>query len=156
MSRATRCPRTAGLTLIELTIVVSIVAILAALALPSYQRHLVRAARVEAQSALLGLAQGMERFYHRGHSFDGAATGGTTTGRPATALYPATAPLDGNPLYRLSIEAADATSYRLRATPVAGSRQDGDGFLELDSLGRRAWDRDNSDTISAAEFTWER
>jgi len=145
-----------GFTLIELMIVVSIVAILAAIALPSYQGYLVRATRSEAQSALLGFAQAMERFYNRNYSFDGAAAGGNTTGSPAADVYPSTAPIDGDPFYNLSIEAADATSYRLRATPIAGSRQAGDGFLELDSLGRRSWDRDDSGAIGASEFTWER
>ncbi|MHA7816201.1 MAG: type IV pilin protein [Pseudohaliea sp.] len=147
---------TAGFTLIELMIVVSIVAILAAVALPSYQGYLVRATRSDAQSALLGFAQAMERFYNRNYSFAGAAAGGGTTGSPAADVFPSTAPVDGDPFYNLTIEAADATSYRLRATPIAGSRQAGDGFLELDSLGRRSWDRDDDGAIGAAESTWER
>jgi len=147
----------AGFTLIELMIVVSIVAILAAVALPAYQGYLVRATRSEAQSALLGFSQAMERFYNRNYSFDGAAAGGSTTGSPAADVFPATAPLDGTAFYNLSIQAADATSYRLRATPISGSRQDGDGFLEINSLGQRSWDRNGDGAIAVpGEQTWER
>lgn len=145
-----------GFTLMELMIVVSIVAILAAIALPSYQGYLVRATRSEAQSALLAFGQGMERYHNQNFSYDGAAAAGATTGSPAPTVYVSQAPLDGTPFYDLTIEAADASSYRLRATPIAGGRQSDDGFLELDSLGRRSWDRDNNGTIDAAEFTWER
>ena len=52
-----------GFTLIELMIAVAVVGILAAIAYPSYQEHVRKARRADAQTALLELAQFMERHY---------------------------------------------------------------------------------------------
>jgi len=52
-----------GVTLIELMIVVVIVSILAAVALPSYTAYVLRSHRVEAKTALLDLAGREERYY---------------------------------------------------------------------------------------------
>ncbi len=59
----TRTPHQKGFTLIELMITVAIVAILASIALPSYQSHVVSTRRTTAQACLLELAQFMERYY---------------------------------------------------------------------------------------------
>jgi type IV pilus assembly protein PilE len=55
--------RRAGFTLIELMIVVAIVAILAAIALPSYQRFITESRRDTATACLLELAQFAERHH---------------------------------------------------------------------------------------------
>lgn len=148
--------RHAGFTLIELMIVLVVIGVLLMIGLPSYQNSVVRASRNDAQGTLLGFAQAMERFYNQNYSYDGAASGGTTTGAPDGNVFPNQAPLDGQPFYNLTIEAADDAGFTIRATPIAGSRQDGDGIIELNSLGRRGWDQNNDGTIAAAEQTWER
>jgi type IV pilus assembly protein PilE len=50
-----------GFTLLELMVTVLIIALLAALALPSYQTYVRRAARSEAQSAMLSLSEQLMR-----------------------------------------------------------------------------------------------
>lgn len=55
----------AGFTLIETMITVAIIGILAAIALPSYQRYLTRGAVVDGQACLVDLQQRAERFYMR-------------------------------------------------------------------------------------------
>lgn len=52
-----------GFTLIELLIAVAIVALLAAIAFPSYRDHLVKSKRAEAKAALLKTTQLQERWY---------------------------------------------------------------------------------------------
>ena len=58
-----------GFGLIELMAVLLIVAGLAAMVMPSYQQHLVRARRSEAQSMLLTLMMQQERFFTQTNSY---------------------------------------------------------------------------------------
>jgi type IV pilus assembly protein PilE len=69
--------RMAGVTLMELMIVVVIVGILAAIGVPSYRQYAMRANRTEAKSALLQLATNQERFYlqNNAYSLDPVALG---------------------------------------------------------------------------------
>ncbi len=59
----------AGITLLELMIVVVIVAMLAALSYPNYREYVARAKRNEAKAALLKLATNQEKFYLQNQTF---------------------------------------------------------------------------------------
>ncbi|MDN2712706.1 type IV pilin protein [Janthinobacterium sp. SUN118] len=58
-----------GFSLIELLAVLAIVAMLLTLALPAYHAHVVRAKRVQGQSALLRLMQQQERYYTQNNQY---------------------------------------------------------------------------------------
>lgn len=137
-------------TLLELMMSVVIVAILAAIALPSYRQYIVRTQRKEAQAALQGLAQAMERFYAQSNTYIG-----TDAGSGVPSIFKSTAPLDGGQaLYNLRITSATATDFTLEARPIAGTTQANDGKLGLTSTGDRTWDKDNNGTVASSEHTW--
>jgi type IV pilus assembly protein PilE len=137
-----------GFSLVELMVVMVIIAILASIAIPSYQSSIRRTHRKEAMAALQGLAQSMERFYVQNNStYEGADTVGVPR------FFAGTAPVDGGtPRYNLRITAATATTYTLQAQPIAGTTQEKDGLIQLDSTGLRSWDRDNDTFL---ENGWE-
>jgi type IV pilus assembly protein PilE len=145
-----------GFTLVELMITVAVIAILASVAYSSYSSQTTKARRTDAQAALMGLAQAMERYKTVTGTYTGAAAGGANTGAPT--VFSTQSPLDGNPkYYDLTISAVNGgTSFAVRATPIAGSAQAGDGYLEYLSTGRRNWDRNNdNDTADAGENCWQ-
>jgi type IV pilus assembly protein PilE len=142
--------RVSGFTLIELLIALAIVAILAGVAYPSYQNHVVKVRRTDVQNVLLQLENAMERYYSEQTPFTyvGAALG-------AGGIFPNQAPIDGaTKYYDLSIVSATATSYRLRATPIVGTSQNGDGVIELQSNGTKWWDRDNLGLVAGTDDCW--
>lgn len=125
-----------GFTLVEAMIVVAIVAILASIALPSYQSHIKRSSRGAAQAQLVELAAVQEKIFLNSNAYassvSDAYTGNATGGLGATGGKS----LDRR--YTLSVTVSGA-SYTLTATPVAGTSQAGDGNLTIDSTGNRTW-----------------
>ena len=59
----------AGFSLVELAVVLLIMAVLAAQAMPAYQQHVIRTRRSEAQSALLKLMMQQERFHTQNNRY---------------------------------------------------------------------------------------
>ncbi|WP_319004934.1 type IV pilin protein [Microbulbifer aggregans] len=143
-----------GFTLIELMIVVAVIGVLAGIAIPSYQEHVKKARRADAQGALMGLAQAMEKHFTVNGTYVGAGSdNNNTTGAPA--IFPTEAPLDGGTkFYNLRITAADAVSYTLQAQPKNG--QAGDGYLQLQSTGEKAWARAGGSTFASGDACWSK
>ncbi len=109
MSIDRRLRRAAGITLIELMIVVVVVAILGLIAVPSYRKYMIRAHRTEAKSALLRLQTNQERWYLQHNTY---------TDDPEVLGFPGG--LSENGVYRLSIEPAAsglAFGYVAKARP---------------------------------------
>ncbi|ESS74051.1 general secretion pathway protein H [Methyloglobulus morosus KoM1] len=155
-----------GFTLIELMVAVAIIGILSAIAVPSYMDSVTKSRRKDAEGALEGFANAMERHFTDVNNYcnvggtGGANTCGDTdttndTGSPPLSFYPAKSPIDGNQVYyNLTISAVTPSTYILLATPTGA--QTGNGALQLDNTGARFWDKNNDGTFdTTTEKTWE-
>jgi len=124
-----------GVTMFELLVVLVLVGVVAALALPAYRRQMIRVHRTEAITALLDLQIAEERFFLRHHSY-------TTniTAAPPEGLGLSATTLSGR--YWLSAAVADdGQSFIATATPTRTGGQDTDLeclAFSIDARGRRA------------------
>ena len=146
-----------GFSLTELLITVGIIGVLVSFGYPAYTSYMGSAARAAAQSDLMALAAGMEKHKAATYSYAGAASGGGNTGSPGfyNNWSPSSEPV-ANKQYDLSISAVSAggTTYVLTAAPVKGKPSFGDGSLYYYSDGRKAWDKNNDNSISSNEYCW--
>lgn len=117
-----------GFTLLELMITVVIVAILAMVALPSYQEHVRSTRREDGKQALMTLAQYMEHTY---------ATNLRYSDVIASGAYPANVPNSGTAYYTLSVSVPQATTYTVSATPSGAQASDKCGVLSISRNGTK-------------------
>lgn len=117
-----RAARAAGFTLIELMVTVTVVAILASIAIPSYMSSVRKSRRTEARTALLDLAAREERYMATNTTYSNTASdlGYSSLPGPTASGY-----------YQLNVNvtaptATAAAAFTATATAVAGKGQDKD------------------------------
>jgi type IV pilus assembly protein PilE len=138
-----------GFTMLELMIVVAIIAVLAAIAIPSYQNYVVKTNRSAAEGCMSEYANYMERFYTTNLRYDETpATAGSasavavanpvTTTPPTLALDCATTSQTGNN-YTYTVPAVSTTGYTVQATPINAqlTRDTQCSTLKLNQIGTR-------------------
>jgi len=114
-------------------IVVTILAIIAAIAYPNYREQVLQSQRADAQRTLMEAVQFMERWYTANNRYD-KNRNGDPVALPANLQK---SPQDGNnPRYEIKIEKVESTFYELRAVPVGGEA--GCGTFIINSRGQRS------------------
>jgi len=119
-----------GFTLIEVLVTMAIVAILAAIAIPSYSQYVQKTRRTDAQEKLLDLAAQQERWFFNNNQYTINLTdiGGATS---KDGYYTVTITDTG---------AAPYTKYKFTATPVTTKSQSNDSdctSFTIDNTGAR-------------------
>ena len=118
-----------GFTMMEIVVVMAIIGILVAIALPSYQAQLRKGRRADTQSYMMDIANLEQQYLLDARNYLVGAGANTTLKVPPTSV---------STYYTFDISPAAPTTppyFKITATPVAGSAQVLDGALTLDSNG---------------------
>lgn len=116
-----------GFTLIELLITVAILAIVAAVAIPSYSSYVERGKRAEARTALLDIAARQERFYSNNRQYAANLNDLNISGTQSENGY-----------YTLSIALSGSNNQDFDATAEpSGWTDDKCGDLSIDETGAK-------------------
>ena len=113
--------------MVEVVIACACVAILSALAYPSYVNTVQKSRRSDAKSALVGAAGQLERYFTERNTYTTATLG-------SSGVYPSTS-LNG--YYTLTLTNATATTYTLRAAPTGPQSSDPCGTFTYTAQGTK-------------------
>ncbi|MBB6598681.1 prepilin-type N-terminal cleavage/methylation domain-containing protein [Luteimonas sp. MC1825] len=131
-----------GFTLIELMVVVAVVAILVAIAVPSYSEAVRKGKRGQAKSDLVEAAQIAERYKTINSTYTGLSVGTTSADEIPFSQSPKT----GTANYIIAVSGTpDASTFKLIATPTGGQAEDRCGVLSIDAAGIKRHSKGNDD-----------
>jgi type IV pilus assembly protein PilE len=140
-----------GVTLMELLVVITILALLASIAVPTYRRYLIRAQRSEAKIALLQLQTAQEKFYLQNNVYTDDVTTASPSGlgllaQTETGKYTVAVALE-------DVDGVADQAFVATATPRAGGGQTDDAQCRNFTIDERGT-RGNSGT-SGPEVCWK-
>jgi type IV pilus assembly protein PilE len=119
--------RSAGFTLIELMVTITIGTILLSIAIPSYTSSVRKSRRTEARTALLDLAAREERFFSTNSAY-------TTTA--ANLGYGGAFPAPvGSSYYQVNVALTATGGFQASAQPINAQTTDTCGTFQLDNTG---------------------
>lgn len=118
-----------GFTLIELLIVIAVVAILAAVALPNYRESIKRSARAEAQAYLMAVATRQQQFLMDTRAFS-ALSVDSILAQPRNVAS----------AYRVTLVTVNGPppTFMLTANPLSDQASEKCGTLTIDQTGTRS------------------
>ena len=116
-----------GFTLMEVLVTLTMIGILAAIAIPNYTAYIQRGYRSEAKAMLLQVAQWQQRLFTETNAYATAVPTGM-------AAVPAT----GTARYAVTTAVPAAGQFTVTATPVGPQAGDECGSFVIDNLGRRS------------------
>lgn len=121
--------RQRGMSLIELLVVMTIVGILASIAIPSYRQYTIRTHRATAKACIMEISQFMERFYYSNQTYVGA-----------DARLPLPCQTDGDMAtrYEFTLTDIEEREFQINATPQAAQDDAKCDVLTLDHTGLRS------------------
>ena len=133
--------RQAGVTLIELMVVVAIVAAIFAFAFPSYERYIVRAKRAVGQNVLMQVADRQQQFFMDNKRFAADLTNLGFTANPFIVDDDGASTVAGDidAVYSVALSNVTATTWTATATPLNGqlSRDTSCGNLTMNQAGAK-------------------
>ena len=139
--------RNKGFTVVELLIVLAVIGILTAVAFPSYQNHVRKAARASAQATMMQVADRQAQYLLDARNYAVTSTALTTLN--------VTVPTDVASRYTITVTAADGTNtastpptYTIVATPISTGPQAVDGTLTLTHTGAK------TRTVGSTVYNW--
>lgn len=150
----------AGFTLIEVFIVIAIIGLLAAIALPSYKDHVIRANRSAAQQFMSSVANRQEQILLdlRQYVAVGANAdfpNSPTAGSPGLNV---TVPSEVTRYYTITITkaAGPPPTYLVKGVPISGTMQANDRTLYLNSAGQKWREVGGTDGVydSGTDLDW--
>lgn len=141
-----------GFTLMELMIVVAIIGVLAAVALPAYQQYVIRSNRADMQAELVQIAQRIQNHKVLYGSYTGVAL--TQPNIYGAAVFPRT----GKALYDVTLNAGQrdglVTDWTIQATPISSTIQKDNGSILLNDLGYKCWVKAPTTCTLSANSNW--
>lgn len=127
--RRSLLPKSAGFTLVELMIVVAITAILAAIALPAYQKQVRESHRASAKTALLDVASREERYYATNNNY----TNLTGLGYSSSTMQ---VPSATQNYYNVTVSLTNSNAnFTATAAPTGNQSSDACGSYSVTDLG---------------------
>jgi len=141
-----------GFTLIELMIAVAVVAVLAAIALPSYQSSVRKGRRSEAFAALSNVQQLQERHRSSQPVYAASLTDAPNASPPGLGMP--NPPRTANGYYDLALSGTGADGYTVTAVGVAGTSQAEDGACRALGVRMQAGNVLHAGAATAATIDW--
>lgn len=150
--------RSRGFTLIELMIVIAVIGLLAAVAIPSYNEYIRRSHRAEAKNFLMAIAQRMEQNYSITGRYDRNQAGAAVDQGFINQTGMNVVPTGAAPRYNLSFAANQPQqgTFVLLATPVGGQLGDRCGVLMLNHQGLKGANNVLNNRAALTLECWQR